>query len=251
MGQSFRKFTDDKMMAKITFILCILISFSLHASSDKYAALIQSARDFELDGKTPEAKKAYEKAWALKTPDTDKLPLLVELVKLHRDDKESGLRWVIETEKWLAAHPDQKEKFDPWIKTMRGYVTGNLDPQSAPAFMKTFVIDKKLPSLISEKKFPEAWTLVKDRKLAHADLRSQVVHDVLAAVAVKDKSRKNFCEASLKRHPSSQAWTIRVCSYLENWKKNKSDKELMKSIVSQIREEEPKSSYLSHALEEL
>lgn len=237
-------------MRKIIFVLCIFVSFSLHANADKFASLIQTARDYELDGKTREAKKAYEDAWKIKTK-SDKLPVLVELVKLHRDDKKSGLRWVVETEKWLASHPDQKEKFDPWIKTMRGYVTGNVDPESSPAFMKSFVVEKKLPDLIQQKKFPEAWSLIKERNLSKADLRSQVVHDVLAAVTVKDKSRTNFCEGSLKRHPSSQAWTIRVCSYLESWKKNKNDKSLMKSIVSQIREEEPESSYLSQALEEL
>ncbi len=238
-------------MGKITFVLCILISFSLHANADKFASLIQTARDYELDGKTQKAKKAYEDAWKLKTSDADKLPVLVELVKLHRDDKKSGLRWVEETEKWLASHPDQKEKFDPWIKTMRGYVTGNIETASSPAFMKTWAIDQKVPVLIKEKKFPEAWSLVKSRDLKNADLRSQVVHDVLAAVTIKDKTRINFCENSLKRHPSSQAWTIRVCSYLESWKKNKNDKKFMSSIVSQIREEEPQSSYLSQALEEL
>lgn len=238
-------------MGKITFILCFLISFSLHADADKFASLIQSARDYELDGKLTEAKRDYEAAWKLKTPQADKLPVLVELVKLHRDDKKSGLRWVEETEKWLASHPDQKETFDPWIKSMRGYVTGNPDPATAPAFMKSFVVEKKLPILIQEKKFTEAWSLVKNRDLSRADLRSQVVHDVLASVSEKNKSRANFCEGSLKRHPSSQAWTIRVCSYLENWKKNKTDKAMMKSIVSQIREEEPQSSYLSQALEEL
>ncbi len=170
---------------------------------------------------------------------------------VHRDDKKTGLRWVEETEKWLTAHPDQEENFDPWIKSMRGYVTGNIDAESSPAFMKTWVINKKVPLLIKDKKFPEAWSLVKSHDLGHADLRSQIVHDVLAAVTLKDKSRKNFCENSLKRHPSSQAWTIRVCSYLEGWKKNKIDKPLMSSIVSQIREEEPESLYLSKALEEL
>lgn len=238
-------------MAKFPIILCLLLSYSLHASSGKFASLIQQAVEFEHEGKISEAKSAYVAAWNLKVDQDKKLPVLVELVRLHRDDKKNGLHWVIETEKWLGAHPEEKEMLGPWIKTMRGYVTGSMNTDAAPAFMKTWAIDQKLPALIKEKKYEEAWSLVKSRDLSEADLRSKVIHDVLAAVWVKNKSRTNYCEDSLKRHPSSYAWTIRVCRYLESWKNNKKDKVYLKSIASQIRDEEPKSSFLLTALEEL
>lgn len=236
-----------------TLLIFVLMSssFSTFASVEKFGELFEKAREYEHEGKRDLAIKSFEEAYKLKTPELDKLPALIELVRLHRDDKKNGLYWISESEKWLNTHPEMKEKFSPWLSTMKGYVTKALKPEEAPANLKTWAIEEKLPELISEKKFSEAWSLVKDRDLSRADIRSQVVYDLLSAVAVKDKKRTHFCEGTFRRYPSSQAWTIKVCRYLQGWKENKTDPSLKKSAIEQIKDEEPESSHLSYALEAL
>ena len=236
-----------------TLLILVLTTFSFHtfATVEKFAELFEKARELEHDGKRSLAIKAYEDAYQLKTPKLDKFPALVELVRLHRDDQKKGLHWISESEKWLEAHPEQKEKFSSWLSTMKGVVSKSLKPEEAPENLRTWTVDQKLPELISQKKFSEAWALVKERDLSRADIRTQVVHDLLSATAVSDKKRQNFCEGTFKRYPSSQAWTIKVCRYLDGWKKNKTDAALKKSAIEQIKDEEPESSYVIHALEVL
>jgi hypothetical protein len=239
-------------MDKIFILFTLIFSLAANASNiPTFEGLIEDASAYENEGKRAEAVKAYTDAYRVKSDELDKLPVLVELVRLTREDKKECLNWVNESEKWLNSHPEKKPDFMPWLNTMRGYVTQNLSPETSPAFMKTWAIDQKLPEFMKQKKFAEAWSLVKTRELSRADLRTQVIHDVLAANATGDKSHSQFCESSLKRYPSSQAWTIRVGQYLQGWKKNKKDPELKKSIISQIRSEEPQSSFISSALENL
>lgn len=236
-----------------TLLISALFIFSTpsFATVEKFGELFEKARDYEHDGKRELAIKTYEEAWKLKTPKLDKLPALVELVRLHRDDKKLGPHWIAESEKWLASHPDQKGKFSSWLVTMKGYQSKSLQPDEVPSNLRTWAIEEKLPELISQKKFPEAWSLVKDRDLSRADLRTQVVHDLLSAAAVKDKKRSLLCAGTLKRYPSSQAWTIKVCRFLDGWKSSKPDAALRKSAIEQIKDEEPESSYVTSALEVL
>jgi len=238
-------------MKTLLFLSLMTITFTTLASVEKFGELFEKAREYEHDGKRDLAIKTYEEAYRLKTPSLDKLPALIELVRLHRDDQKVGLHWISETEKWLNAHPDEKAKITPWLTTMRGYVTKTLKPEEAPANLKTWAVDQKLPELIAQKKFDEAWSFVKERDLTRADLRTQVVFDVLSAVSEKNKKRAHLCEGTFKRYPSSQAWTIKVCRYLQSWKNNKPDLSLRKAAIEQIREEEPESSYLASALEVL
>ena len=238
-------------MRTLQIFILLVTSFTTLASVEKFGELFQKAREFEHDGKRELAIKTFEEAYHLKTHSLDKLPALIELVRLHRDDKTKGTYWISQTEKWLSAHPVQKEHYSPWLTTMKGYVTKTLKPETAPANLKTWAVDQKLPELISQKNFHEAWSLVKERDLSRADIRSQVVHDVLSAVTEKDKKKSHFCEGTFRRYPSSQAWTIKVCRYLQGWKENKPDQSLRKSAIEQIKEEEPESSYLATALEAL
>lgn len=236
-----------------TLLISTLFIFSLpsFATVEKFGELFEKARDYEHDGKRELAIKSYEEAFKLKTPKLDKLPALVELVRLHRDDQKKGSFWIAESEKWLESHPEQKEKFSSWLVTMKGYQSKSLRPDEVPSNLRTWAIEEKLPELISQKKFPEAWSLVKDRDLSRADLRTKVVHDLLSAAALKDKKRSHFCADTLKRYPSSQAWTIKVCRYLDGWKNNKPDPALKKSAIDQVKDEEPESSYVASALEVL
>lgn len=192
-------------------------------------------------------QKAYQHSYK-----GDKTEAVIQLVNLNRDNKEQLTKALSQADKWFTENP---KKYSPqlrqWLHMMKGYAKGET-PYVNQGFNKIWAVDSRVSELMKEGKAQEAYELLGPMNLNDSNINQKIRQDLLAAASLGKKSSPPlWCLPTLKKYPTSLTWSMRICRYLDDWKKDKKSEESLESIKIQLQKENPERLYWMTILEKL
>ena len=207
-------------------------------------------REASAHGLKEKAKTYYQRA--IDHPSfSDKTEAYVEMINLNLADK-IELRGAVErAQKWVEKNPKfKKTEIFEWMKMIEGYASSNTTiPQSS--YFKKWASEAKIHELMESKKYQEAYSLVGKLYFQETNINEKIRYDLLKTLALGKASPPLVCKTTLDRYPTSITWTMRLCRYLDDWKKGKKSKQTIEMIRQQIEKESPQRSSWADALESL
>jgi hypothetical protein len=216
-----------------------------------YWVYLTAGREFNAFGLKVKAAHYYEEALRINPKNEELIEIYVELINLHRDNKERSLVYIQKLEEKLASAPaSEVDKLQDWVKVMRARAEGKTT-KNPPPFMAQWVKDQDTVLLIKEGKFKEAFALQSSNGLEESDINRKIQYDILSILVVGKHTPRLYCAPSLEKYSNSTTWSMRICRYLTAWKKGVKGEESITSIEAQLKEEDPKRLYYADALRKL
>ena len=120
------------------------------------------------------------------------------------------------------------------------------DPKINQPFFNQYYKDKKIKSLIEEKKYSEAYKIIEGADLKEANINSQLEFDVLSTL--NHKKGKLYCLNMLNEYPESYAITVETCRYLKDRKLKFGT---LQALEKRTKEEQPQLLYIVKALKDI
>lgn len=199
--------------------------------------LISIAREYRAQEQNDKAEEYYRKV--INHPyKMDITEAYVELITLNLHNKTKLKDILVKTKTWFKQTPlALTDSLEKWLKMVEDYSNDKLT-KNPPAFYATWAKDQQIEKLIRKKDFKKAFEIHGIKNLKQANINDKVRYDLMSLINLgKDNSPPLWCKATLDRYPTSITWTMRVCRYLHDYKKNSQSKESILSIKQQMQEE--------------
>ncbi|MBY0517046.1 MAG: hypothetical protein K2P81_09070 [Bacteriovoracaceae bacterium] len=216
----------------------------------EFLLYLTAARELRAYGLNEKSKNYYQKAYDHPSKG-DKSEAVIELVSLNKDSNLELKKSLVIARQWFKNNPRKlSRQIDKWLEMMEGYSIGKT-PYQEQGYQGIWGFESRVTELMKEGKSQEAFALLGPRDLKNADINQKVRQDLLAALSLGRKSPPLWCESTLEKYPNSYTWTMRLCRYLHDWKKEKKSKETLQTIREQLKKESPERVYWSDLLEKL
>jgi hypothetical protein len=212
----------------------------------KHKAYSVLARELELYGFLDKSIEYYHKSIALLSAKEDPLEIYTGLLSvMFRKDKiqaESYFKKIFLNKVANSKEVNKKEIVAFWTKVF----SKKVDSKNHTGFYGEYFKDRDIKSLLSDKKYTQAFNLLNPKGLNKLNINKKLQYDILSKL--NGKRNGYFCEKMLKKYSQSSSVPMEVCRYI---KKGKLKFGTLKELKIRTRNELPHLSYLVDVLEDV
>lgn len=145
---------------------------------------------------------------------------------------------------------------DEGIKSYMNFLNSSFFSKGATkdykGFYGEFAKQSSIKSLISDKKYKEALSLINSKGIEDRDLSTKLRYDLLRSVVMGGKNLELTCKEKVDAYPHSIAWTIEGCKILLKYQSGKKvTKNDIKKFERAAKEQESSSLYLINVFGDL
>ncbi len=216
-------------------------------SDKKFSLYATAALELEQFGFKEKASEYFKKAIELEASapnSTQKFDLYTEyLFHLSKQDQNKAREFYFQKYKKEVANSDYPKK-DELISFWDNHFSE--EPKQDKPFFNQFYKDQKIKSYFEEKKYKEAFALVKDQQLKDANINMKLEYDTLATI--NHEKKQLYCLDMLNDYPDSYSIPVEICRYLKDGQLKYGD---LNALEKRTKEEHPHLLYIAKALKDI
>ena len=234
----------EKLEQKYAFRLEKLIKEEVKNNQDKYYIYSLLGRELMTLEEYSLAKKYYNKAIKHSSDIESKIKAeaYYNLMFINFYKQQEPKKLKVQISKIRELIGDENERVNKILNVWEEKLEKNedIDDEILNSFYGAFYTQDKIATLINNKKFKKALTLLPQKKQT-LNINYKIQYDILHRL-VLDKKDNYLCNEMMTEFPKSQTYTMLICKFL---------KIKIHRIKTHLKRESPKRLYLISALQEI
>lgn len=221
-------------------------SLSVGQKFKLYGTLAKELRTYD---HTEKAIEYFEKAINLGPklpPNIDPFPVYTEyLFLLDEVNRKKAKNFFKTTYQKKFSDSDESKRVDS-LKFWKNHFKKM--PETDRSFYSQHYKEKNIKRLFKEKKYGEAFKLIKGTDPSNQSINQKLKYDILKRLTDSSSDEDLYCEEMLKKYKKSPAITVEACRYLKSKTLKYGN---LKKLIKRAEKEQPQIVYLIKALENL